>query len=52
MGVPEGEERRAGAGRDERPIPSQSRKKVRREVEAACWEMASQFRKKKLCHQL
>lgn len=44
----EGEWRRCGEGREERPMPSQSRKKVRRPVEAALVATDSQFRKKKL----
>lgn len=48
MAAWEGEERREGDGREERPIPSQSRKNVRREVAADDVAMDSQFRKKKL----
>lgn len=48
MGALEGGERREGDGREERPIPSQSRKNVRREVAADDVAMDSQFRKKNL----
>lgn len=48
MGALEGEERREGDGREERPIPSQSRKNVRREVAAEDVAMDSQFWKKNL----
>lgn len=48
MGALEGEETREGDGREERPMPSQSRKNVRREVAAEEVAMDSQLRKKKL----
>ena len=47
-GADEGEDMRWGEGRDERPIPNQSRKNVRRPVELELVAMASQLRKKKL----
>lgn len=48
MGEDEGDERREGEGREERPIPSQSRKKVRRPEELAERATDSQLRKKNL----
>lgn len=48
MGVDDGDDKRAEEGREDRPIPSQSRKKVRREVLAPCWAIPSQLRKKNL----
>ncbi len=42
-GVLEGDERREGEGREESPIPSQSRKNVRRDVWVDVWEMGSQL---------
>jgi hypothetical protein len=48
MGDVDGEERSEGDGRDDKPIPSQSRKNVRRPVAAEDVAMGSQFRKKNL----
>lgn len=50
MGWPRGRGKRGGKGMGGRmrPIPSQSRKNVRREVAADDVAMDSQFRKKKL----
>lgn len=48
IGAEAGEERSEGDGRDERPMPSQSKKKVLRPVALADSATDSQFRKKKL----
>ncbi len=48
MGEDEGEWNRAGEGREESPMPSQSKKNVRRPVAAPVTAMDSQLRKKKL----